>query len=125
MAGIFELQDSLDQAKTMSVTVPTGGVTEGEVLTAGSVLGFVLATRIEASANTIESDSYTLIFQARKVSVNIASEAVTQGNSAYWDGTKVTEASTGNTLIGYFLEDAAATATSVTIDFDGRLNNVA
>lgn len=126
MAGSFELSDSLDQARTLSVSVPTGGVTEGEVIQTSDVLTFVLAT-VEfpsTATNNLDQDEYTAVVQARKVTANKDSNAISQGASVFWDGTNATASSTGNDRIGYALEAALASDSTVEIYFDGNLRNV-
>lgn len=124
MAGSFELISTIDNADVHKVDpLPTGGVTKGEVLAFGSGggYGFVLATVGQSSiSNSLDADEYAICLGAQEVEVNISgSESVTQGDLAYWDGTNVTASSTGNTLIGVFVQDATTAATKARIKFDG------
>jgi hypothetical protein len=123
MAGSFELKTDLRNAMSMSVTIPTGGVTAGEVLTVGDTLGFAFSSEDDAQVLTTESTEYTFIFRAEKVEVNKDSNAVTQGKIAYWDGTNVLAGSTGNKKVGRFLESATGATAKVLIDFDGTLED--
>ena len=123
MAGSFELLSDLDNSRTHSVGLPTGGVTEGEVLTpgGGNVVGFVVATVSESSlTNSLDPDEYALVTRADKVKVNTqGSESASQFDLAYWDGTIVTPESSGGTLIGFFHKDKATADTTAEIFFDG------
>ena len=123
MAGTFELYDSRINASTMDVALSVD-VTEGEVLTVGSVIGFVFATMATATSNTLEADQYTLVYKANKVQANKDDEAITQGALVYWDGTYVSASSTAGDLIGICIEAATAADTTVMIDFDGTLTNL-
>ena len=123
MAGTFELYDSRTNARTMDVTLSVA-VTEGEIKTVGNTIGFVFATMSTATSNTLETDTYTLVYQADKVQANKDNEAISQGALVYWDGAEVSASSTGGSLIGHCIEAATATDTTVMIDFDGRLANL-
>ena len=127
MAGTFELSDDRRNAKSLSVDLPTGGVTEGEVLQLNSgVFGFVLATVDEtttaAGESRLDIDRYTLITRAEQVTVNKDGNAILQGDPVYWSGTEVQAAVVASGLIGYANEDAGAGDATVSIDFDGGLN---
>lgn len=121
MAGSFELKSELCDAKTLKVSLPTGGVTAGEVLTSGSIKGFAFATVTETTlTDSLDPVHYTLITRGDTVEANKSTaEAITQGSLIYWDGTNATAHSTGGTLIGYCVESAATTASKVLIYFDG------
>jgi len=122
MAGTFELLSTPDDAVTIRVALPTGGVTAGEVLTPGSdsIHGFVLATVNETTiTNSLDPVHYTLVTKARRVEVNKDGNAINVLDLVYWTGTAVTASPTGNTLIGYALESVGASVTKVKIYFDG------
>jgi predicted RecA/RadA family phage recombinase len=125
MAGSFELRDSLDQASTMSVDIPTGGSTAGDYTTVNDINGFYFTTASEATANTLESDKVTLVIKGRKVSATKDAAAINQGARVYWNGSDAVSAgSTGGTLIGYCIEDAAASDSTALFEFDGTLNDL-
>ena len=124
MAGSFELSTDLVHARTMAIAIPTGGVDEGEVLQINSgIYVFVLATADPSSTDIHRipsTETYTGIVQCDQCTANHTTGATAdQGTAAYWDGAGVTNASTGNTLIGYFLEDVASADTTCEIFFDG------
>ncbi len=124
MAGTFELVSPLRECVTMKVTIPTGGVDEGEVLNVGEVWGFVFATADPSGVNNSipATEQYTLIVRAPRVNVNKDSSSVTQGNEAFWnstDGNVSDTAATTEIEIGYFLEGAAGGVSDVDIFFDG------
>lgn len=125
MAGIFELSDSLDQARTLTVVIPTGGISAGDFVAVGQLNGFYFTDGDFPTTNTIESDSVTVVYRGRQVTATKASVAITQGDTLYWDSgsSVVTTASTGNTIIGVALLDAATAAATVEMLFDGMLEN--
>ena len=124
MAGTFELSTDLDHAVVVPVNIPTGGVTEGEVLAWGAdgLYGFVMATAaLTTQINTLPStEQYSLVIQADQVTANKDSASIDQGSLVYWTGTAISETqSTGAVLVGYCLKAAAAAATTVEIYWNG------
>lgn len=123
MAGNVELRTSVDRAQSMPVTTPTGGVTKGEVITVGSVHGFVFDSQGDATINTLEEDVYTFMFKAEKVEADKDAASIDQGALVYWDGVSVTASASGNQLVGVCIEAAAAGDSTVLMTWDGMANN--
>lgn len=142
MATGILLRNQMVPTSTEIITpVPTGGVTKGQVVKVGNVLGFAFATvtQDDAADGTVEmydqnnapanfATSYTrvtkaLIAEAYKQVSTGYSSIFAQNDPVYFNTTTqlATADSTGNYLIGYAKKAAATADTTVLIEFDGTL----
>lgn len=123
------LQDSTEQAKIETASTPTGGVTKGDLIVTGTVLGFAAttATLSQTAANSERDYStlYGLVTKARTVLCDKAAGfTIAQNAAVYVDASDSTAKSgtTGNYKVGYATKAAASADTTVEIEFDGTLH---
>lgn len=107
-ANYIELQDTTDSSTTYD---------EGELIENNFCVCFSLS-------DVAVSTKYAAVVEADKVSALKKTEAIDAGQAVYWDNSvsKVTgiDTSAGLPLIGYALEDAAASDNVVICSFDGK-----
>ena len=117
MAGIAESRSASWQQSAITVTTPTGGYAKGTQVKQGNIIGYVADDfTVGQQAAIIYRDPAVLM---EKVTGSGKTFAI--GGNVYWDNStgKVTNASTGNTLIGRAKEAATAAATQVLVDLSG------
>lgn len=111
----------------------SGGVTKGAFRTIGSVNCFAFTSaeagdEFEYSTDnpSNEDPEVVYIYFAPRIRVNKISSAIAIGAKLYYDEANdhVTTEQTGNNLIGFALESATASATTIMCEFDGRLENL-
>lgn len=119
------LNDSTEQATIKSAPTPTGGVSKGDLITSGTVLGFaVTAANLTQTDERDYSTVFPLCTKARQVLVTKAAGfTIALGAAVYVDAADSTAKSgtTGNYKVGYALAAAASADTEVLISFDGAL----
>jgi predicted RecA/RadA family phage recombinase len=127
--AVFTLQSDSHVADIRDMYTPSGGVTQGELITNGQVRGFAFAT-VPASGlttpqvyNSDAEQQYAWVVKASKVLALKDGGAISAGARVYYDATaaKVTADSTGNVPIGSAHVAAAAGDASLLIEFNGTL----
>ena len=101
-------------ADNVPFTAPSGGVVSGVPLLIGA---FFVVPSIDAEEGESFEGQLTGEWEFTKATADV----VTEGQAAYFDGTVVTTADTGNTLIGAFTEARANGDTLAHV----RLNGIA
>lgn len=97
MKNFVQRGDSLD------LTAPAGGLVSGQ----GHVFGALFAVAFtDIAAGEKGACAVTGVFDLPKAT----GEALTEGASAYWDGTKITGTAADNTFIGHITEAVASAA---------------
>lgn len=118
----------LEKCTAIPVEVPTGGVTKGDVVIEGAVIGIVFASQSDASTlngstlNLEDSFNYSLVTYAPLVEATKAtSVGFANGQKVYWNDSanNVTSVSGGNTLCGYAAETSSLSATTLKMVWDG------
>lgn len=97
------MQNFLSSGKSLGVVAPTGGVTAGQAIKVGSLVGVVHGSAAEGETAVVSLKGvYTL--------PKATGAAWVQGDTLYWDDTakKFTKTSTSNTFAGYAAADAAS-----------------
>ncbi len=122
-ATLFKLRCPLSQCHTMEVTIPSGGVTAGDMAQVQNTVGIYLKTNDAAAIGAF-------LYRARKVIVpKDAASGITfaQGAKVYFDSAnaEVTNEASGTYLCGVCLVAAVAADASVEIELDGLLEVVA
>lgn len=109
------MKNFIQHGNVITFTAPSGGITSGAGLLAGSLFG--VASTDAAQGNPVEC-AMTGVFELPK-----AADDVEFGEALYWDDTEkeVTVTSTDNTLIGAAVAAAAAGVSTVKV----RLNGIA
>lgn len=122
----IKIRDSLEEAVTLIVSTPTGGITEGDFVQLQDTNGFALVSKDLDSDSANYGSLYSLCTYARKAVVSKAhgsgAASFTQGDKVYYDTTaeNATDEVTGNVAIGFANADADSDATEVEIEFIGR-----
>ena len=116
-ATALKLRCPLTAVHSMKLTASVGGVTAGLM----AKVEDTIVVYVETADAGVEVSA---IYWAEKIELPKESTTVTftQGDKVYFDETnaEVTSTASGNTLIGIATEDAAATATTVEVDFNGK-----
>lgn len=122
------LRDSTEQASTQIASTPTGGVTKGDLIVTGTVIGFAFTTAtLDATNERDYSTTYGLTTFARQAEATKAGGfTIAQGAAVYVDAADSTAKSgtTGNYKVGFARKAAASADVIVEIEFDGKLNGL-
>lgn len=107
------MKNFIQSGNVITFTAPTGGITSGSGLLAGSLFG-VAST--DAAQGTPVECSMTGVFELPK-----AADDVEFGEALYWDDTEkeVTVTALDNTLIGAAVAAAAAGVATVRVRLNG------
>ena len=105
--------------REMPLTVPTGGVTKGQMDLIHNMVGVWAETKDAG-------ETCAFIYQADKILVpkgTATADVFDAGDYVYFDhaGEEVNAASSGNTLCGRALEAADAADTEMLVDLEGHL----
>lgn len=117
-ATALKLRCPLADCATMTLSVPSGGVTGGQMAKVQSTVGAYLTT--DATAGNLVA----FVYSAKKIVVpKDAGSGITfaAGDPVYFNDStkKATNVSSGNTFCGTALEAAVGAATEVEIELDG------
>ena len=104
------MKNYIAEGKVLSFTSPTGGVTSGQAILVGAILGVAIADYAET---LVGQYAVRGVFSVIKVTTDVISE----GASLYWDDTakKLTVTATDNTKVGYAAAAAGNGSTTVNI----------
>ena len=129
MSGV--LSDVISITLSIEIDTPSGGITKGTVQSIGDsdIIAFAFKTSTIDSTDTANyAEQATMITKARQAlgtkTTGGSGSTFQRGDKVYYDfaGSVVTDQSTGNAPIGWALEIAQASDSSVLFDFDGSLN---
>ncbi|WP_426313851.1 DUF2190 family protein [Methylobacterium fujisawaense] len=96
------MKNFIQEADTLTVPAPTGGVVSGLPVISGLMIGIATTTQPQGAPVAVKT---TGVFELPKVSA----QAWTIGQAIYWDPAagNATTSNTGTTLMGYASEPAA------------------
>lgn len=100
------MKNTVSKGEVLDYIVPSGGVTAGELVLAGSLVGVAVVDGLE---DDVVSVSIKGCYEVKKVSGN----AWTQGQAIYHNGTDAATGTVGsNKLAGYAAEAAGSSDTT-------------
>jgi len=105
------VRNFIQPGNVVALPAPTGGVSSGDVVIVGALVGIAAYDAVEAAPVEVKLDG---VFELPK-----AAEALDPGDAAYWTGTAVTATPGTNTLLGAVTEAAATDAPTVRVRLNG------
>lgn len=104
------MKNYIQPGHSLTVPAPTGGVTSGDVVIVGGLVGIAATDAPEGADVEIETEGVYLI-------VKKSGDVVSLGATIYWDATpgEATVTASGNTPIGVAIATASGPATHVKV----------
>lgn len=104
------MKNFIQPGRALTVAAPTGGVSSGDVVIVGALIG--IATTDAVAGADIEIDCEGVYQVSKKVD-----DVFAVGDLVYWDATpgEATVTATGNTVLGIAVQAATGPATAVRV----------